>query len=228
VIYAYGICEPAAASPPPPRRGLGGATLRALQSDGLAAVYSRHRSLRPQPSPELVLAHERVVEAIMARGPVLPMRFGTQLEREELLADALVERRDELLDALERVRGHVELGLRVIPHPDSKPGGDAGERTGRTYLLARAAEHRRANEAARDLHGPLAELAAAELVREHAPPPAILVATYLVDAGRVAEFRARANELAASQEDLHVVVTGPWPPYNFATEEPRKDRDRSR
>jgi hypothetical protein len=228
VIYAYGICEPGAASPPPPRRGLGGARLRALESDGLAAVYSRHRSLRPRPSPELVLAHERVVEAIMARGPVLPLRFGTQLEREEELGAALAERRDELVRALERVRGHVELGLRVIPERGSKPDLDTREQTGRAYLLARAAEHRRANEAARDLHGPLAELAAESLVRERPAPPAILVATYLVDASRVAEFRARADELAARHGHLQVMVTGPWPPYNFVEEEPREGRARSR
>jgi Gas vesicle synthesis protein GvpL/GvpF len=228
MIYAYGICEPATASPPPPCRGLGGATLRALESDELAAVYSRHRSLRPRPSPELVLAHERVVEAVMARGPVLPLRFGTQLEREEQLTAALADRRDELVRALERVRGHVELGLRVIPRRGSKPDLEAGEQTGRAYLLGRVSEHRRANEAARNLHAPLAELAAESLVRERPAPPAILVATYLVDAERITEFRTRADELAARQRHLHVVVTGPWPPYNFATEEPREGRVRSR
>ena len=225
MIYAYGICEPAAASPPPPRRGLGGAKLRALKSDGLAAVYSRHRSLRLRASPELVLAHERVVEAIMARGPVLPLRFGTHLEAEEGLAAVLAERDDELLRALRRVRGHVELGLRVIPRPGSRLDPDTGERSGRAYLLARAAEHRRADQAARELHAPLAELAAASLLRERPAPPATLVAAYLVEAGLVDEFRARAGELAARQDDLHVVVTGPWPPYNFATEEPDAGRE---
>jgi Gas vesicle synthesis protein GvpL/GvpF len=228
VIYAYGICEPATASPPPPRRGLGGATLRVLTSDGLAAVYSRHRSLRPRPSPELVLAHERVVEAMMARGPVLPLRFGTQLEAEERLAAALTERGDELLRALERLRGHVELGLRVIQRPGSKPDfDDAGERSGRAYLLARAAHHRRAEEAARDIHAPLADLAAESRLRERAAPPAILVAAYLIDARAEDDLRRRADELAAQHEDLHVVVTGPWPPYNFSTEEPGEDRGRS-
>ena len=65
----------------------------------------------------------------------------------------------------------------------------------------------------------LAELAAASVLRQRPAPPAILVAAYLVDADRVAEFRARADEIGARREDLYVVVTGPWPPYNFATEE---------
>ena len=219
MIYAYGICEPATALAPPQRRGLGGATLRGLESDGLAAIYSRHRSLRPRASPELVLAHERVVEAIMASGPVLPLRFGTQLEGEQRLAAVLHERRAELLRALERVRGHVELGLRAFPARRSHADLDPGERTGRDYLLARAADHRRADEAALHLHAPLAEFAPASRLRERPAPPAVLVAAYLVESDGVAEFRARAEELAARHDHLHAVVTGPWPPYNFVAEE---------
>jgi Gas vesicle synthesis protein GvpL/GvpF len=216
VIYAYGICEPAAAAPPPRRRGLGGATLRALESESVAAVYSRHRSLRARPSPELVLAHERVVEDIMERGPVLPLRFGTQLQGEEDLAAGLTERRDELLRALERVRGCVELGLRVMAVPESAQDVESAD--GRRYLMARAAEHRLADRAARELHPPLASLAAASVVRQAPAAPAIFVAAYLVDSDRSAEFRKRADALAARDERLHAVVTGPWPPYNFATE----------
>jgi hypothetical protein len=52
------------------------------------------------------------VEAIMARGPVLPLRFGTRLEHEDELADVLATRHDELMQSLERVRGRAELGLR--------------------------------------------------------------------------------------------------------------------
>jgi hypothetical protein len=225
VIYAYSIGDPAADAPSD-RRGLGGAVLRTLESAGLAAVYSRHRALRPRPSPELVLVHERVVEAVMARGAALPLRFGTVLDREDQLAAAVDERKDELRRALERVRGHVELGVRVMrpDAPGSDPrsgdaGGDVDGTSGRAYLLARAAEHHRADQAAGEIHRPLAELAAASTVRERPRPPAVMVAAYLVDAGRIDDFRTRAEELAARHDDLKLVVTGPWPPYNFATEE---------
>jgi hypothetical protein len=217
VIYAYGIGEPRAAVPLR-QRGLGGAMLRELESAGLGVVYSRHRTLRPKPSPALVLAHERVVEALMTGRTVLPLRFGTMLAGEELLAAVVAERSDELLRALERVRGRVELGLRLIRKPRSKCDPRSFDGSGGAYLLARAAEYRRGDQAARDVHAPLAELAASTVVRESPQPPAILVAAYLVDAARIADFRTRANALAARQDDLQLVVTGPWPPYNFATE----------
>lgn len=234
MIYAYGICQPATVATPPARPGLGGARLRTLDRNGLAAVYSRHRTLRPRPVPEQVLAHERIVEAIMEHGPVLPMRFGTQLDAEERLADVLVARHDELLRALERVRDRVELGVRVIAErtvPATTASGAAtdarGRRSsGRAYLLARVSDQRRRDLLARELHAPLAELAAGTVLREGPAPPAIVAGAYLVDAGRVEEFRARANALGERQRDVRVVVTGPWPPYSFTGEDARENRRR--
>jgi hypothetical protein len=167
----------------------------------------------------MVLAHERVVEAMMDRGAVLPLRFGTQLEGEDALAAVLTERRDELLGALERVRGKVELGLRVIPQPGADRELGARQLSGRSYILARAREHRRRERAAVEVHRPLAELAAASTLRAHPMPPALLVAAYLVDAERVDEFRASAAEFEHHAAGAQVVVTGPWPPYNFVGEE---------
>ena len=200
MIYPYVICEPA---PPPDCRGLGRARLRALEHDRLAAVYSRHRSLRPRPSPEALLAHDRVVEAAMARGPVLPLRFGTVLADESRLADELRARRAEFLRGLELVRGRVEIGLRAVAKR-------TGASTGRAYVEGLL----QARRAGRDLHAPLAELAVASRLRERGAGP--LTASYLVDRVEATSFRARAEELAAARDELSVVVTGPWPPYSFA------------
>jgi Gas vesicle synthesis protein GvpL/GvpF len=165
-----------------------------------------------------VLAHERVLEAIMERGPVLPLRFGTQLASEDELAAVLTERREGLLRALERVRGRVEIGLRVLNAAAERGTRHDGEPSGRDFLLGWVREHRDAERPARELHAPLAALAGEARLQERPAPPAMLVASYLVDEARVEPFRARVGELAGLRSDLDVVVTGPWPPYTFAGE----------
>jgi hypothetical protein len=164
-----------------------------------------------------VLHHERVVETIMANGTVLPLRFGTQLEREEQLAAQLAARHDELSRSLERVRGKAELGVRMIP---KRPVSDrrAVETTGRGYLLARVRAHRRYQQAIREVHAALLALSRASCIRQSQKPPAVLVAAYLFDSERVAEFRRQADQLARRQPGMKVIVTGPWPPYSFAAE----------
>ena len=217
----YCIC-PASVGLAPLGRGLGGAKLRALPVGRLAAVYSRHRSLQIRPEAEQVLGHERVIESFLPRDPVLPLRFGTRFEREQQLVDVLVRRGDELSALLEQVRGHVELGVRVIPTeadtwvgPARPPNGPPPS-SGRDALLARVARHNRVQEISLRLHAPLAELAAASTVREFPRPPALLVSSYLVGDGHVDTFRRRAAQLAAAQPDVRVLITGPWPPYSFA------------
>jgi hypothetical protein len=170
--------------------------------------------------PELVLDHERVVEAIMARGPVLPLRFGTQLEREEDLEAVLVARGDELLRSLERVRGKEEIGLRIIPKSPIADGR-AADTSGRGYLLARVQAHRRDQQAIDEVHPALTSLSEATRVRRPQSGRASFVAAYLVDSERVAEFRLKAEELGRRQVGMQLIVTGPWPPYSFAAEEPR-------
>ncbi|MBV8734706.1 MAG: GvpL/GvpF family gas vesicle protein [Solirubrobacterales bacterium] len=212
MIHAYLICEPATAAPLPKRRGLRGAKLRATTAEGLAAVYSSHRSFGA--SPELVLAHERVIEAVMERGPVLPLRFGTRLEHERDLVAFMGARRAELLAAIDRVRGRVEMGLRVIPRV--RRGGQRDETSsGRAYLLERVEKHRLSERAKREVHLPLTRLATADVVATRVTPPAILAASYLVPADRVENFRTAAGRLAAGVAEVQSFVTGPWPPYSF-------------
>jgi Gas vesicle synthesis protein GvpL/GvpF len=216
VIYVYAIGDAATLPPEPAGRGLGGARLHVLARDGLAAVLSRHRTLRPEPSPALLWAHEAVVERLMAAGTVLPLRFGTVLDGDDALAATLAERRDDLAAGLERVRGRVELGVRVLGSPpQARP---TGAQSGRAYLMARRDAHRRAEREAAEVHAPLAAQAHDARLRAPAPPPAILAAAYLVDRSAVAAFRARVGALAAARADVAIACTGPWPPYSFVPE----------
>jgi hypothetical protein len=174
--YVYAVTEAGAPTPPP--------ELYAVRHGALAAIVAAHEA--PEPTPEALRRHEAVVEGLMGERSLLPMRFGSTSGD---VAAMLVERHDELLAALERVRGAVEVGVRA---------GDHTPRDGTDYLMRRLAVER--------LHEPLAALARAS-VRRTRPPH---VGAYLVDTGAVHTFTARVREL-----DARLVCTGPWPPYSF-------------
>lgn len=230
--YVYAIREP---GPLPLVTGLGGAAIEAVTVDGLEAVCSASAQ-GPRPGHGDLWQHQAVVEALMATGPVLPVRFGTRLEDDDLRA-RIRDHAAALSDGLARVRGHVEMGVRVLgepppqpaepPHAQPQPAREAGHGaplgSGRQYLLARAAEER-AERAGREaaerlagrLHRRIAARATASSLRVLPTEGTLMAGAYLVPAAAADDIRAVARDLATEHPDLAVVPTGPWPPYSFA------------
>jgi hypothetical protein len=80
---------------------------------GRLAAVVRRVGATPTPEPEAFLAHERIVEEVMAAQPVLPVRFGTTVADEHEAAALLRGRETELLERLESVRDCVEVAVRL-------------------------------------------------------------------------------------------------------------------
>jgi hypothetical protein len=224
VIWVYAIGDRSAAPPPPGVTGLAGASLEGVREGALLAVISRHAECPELHAVDALWAHEQVVERLMAGGAVLPMRFGSRLPDEAALRWALATRNDELLRALDGVRGRVELAVRAVraaepPRAAVAPAVVAsaaeGERSGRDYLRAKLELRDRAEAAATALHAPLCALAVAANRRPGRGPGELLRAAYLVERPVVAEFRAVAVRLQGEHPDAAVLCTGPWPPYSF-------------
>jgi hypothetical protein len=180
--------------------------LRAVRSGGLSAICAP--AVERDVTPEALWRHEEVLERLMEQRDLLPVRFGTLVADEHAAAEAVAERREEFTAALERVRGAVELSLRVEPREseDDRPGTPE---SGREYLRARLGRM----ESARRLHDPLAALARDSVVQ---PGRELLRAAYLVDRGAVEPFVAAVRSLQRAHPDLALLCTGPWPPYSFA------------
>jgi hypothetical protein len=220
VLYLYAITE----SPTEPDlAGLRRAPLRAVGEEGLFAIVSEHEDLEIRAAEDDLWSHEGVVEALMDRGSVLPVRLGSVMTDEAAVLRSLRERRRELELALQRVRGAVELGVRVAMRAedlDEPPCERAAETTGpgTAYIQARLRRERRGRDLAARIHEPLASLARASTLRLSAPERPMLNAAYLVDRGRIEDFTARVEELDAHSEAM-IVCTGPWPPYSFSSAE---------
>jgi hypothetical protein len=116
--YVYGILHsgqriPDDIDPVPP--GAEGAEhgLGLVSSGPLAAVVSDISTDRPLGRREDLLAHERVLNAIAAQVPVLPMRFGAVVSDDDAVREELLDPHHEyFVRALEEIADYVQFSLR--------------------------------------------------------------------------------------------------------------------
>jgi len=233
-MYLYAITDrPNLSVPAEP--GLEGTSLFSLTCQDIAAVVSPLTTATVPPTEDNLWRHEAIVEALMADRTVLPMRFGTVLADESAVQAALAAHYTDFVASLDRVRGRVELGLRVLWEDkidfrfNSSQESQIANRksqigSGRAYMLARLEEERqrqawrqRAEALAEELHTPLSRLAVDSTRQVLVTPGLLLTAAYLVEREQVAAFRQEVEALSAAYPELRLLCTGPWPAYNFVT-----------
>lgn len=206
--------------------GLRGATLEFIDAGPLGAWATRDPS--DGGTREDAFDHHRVVEAICAARPCLPVRLGTRLPDAEAVRTLIAARAKELLLTLERVGDRRELAVTLL-WPDSGvlPGRGHAVVTasgpGRAFL-----ERKQTDQAAEDARRATAErlaralevgLATEQSDVRHAMCPSSRVAlstAVLAPAGEAEVLKERAVELVSRLEGVRGVVSGPWPPYTFA------------
>ncbi|MFD4543208.1 GvpL/GvpF family gas vesicle protein [Streptomyces bauhiniae] len=184
----------------------------------------------------LARAHHDTIESAAAHATVLPLRMTTVYRDETRVREVLTDRADTFTRALDRLQGHVELGVKVFAEPEGVQDGPHSEAPdlpeaspGRAYLQRRR-DQRRRNRYALGTAGPVAERTArlaAESARarvSHRVQQGALATSrgeniandaYLVPATDVHRFRHAVRELSAPEQGVRVEVTGPWAPYSF-------------
>jgi hypothetical protein len=184
-------------------------------------------------------AHEDVLQAAAAVTTIVPLRFGAIYRSREQVERMLEGRRGEFVATLDRVRGHVELGVKVwadlptlertLP-PEEEPSTRG---TGAAYLQRRRREQKISRELAalcaelaEETHARLSASAAAAVANRPQPreltgrsDAMLLNGAYLVRDGDDG-LRREVELLAAEHAELGLEyeLTGPWPPHNFAGE----------
>lgn len=259
--YVYGVTRGGDAGEAAGLPGVAGTGVRHVAADGLAAMVSTvpegefdeaalYRRLDDLDALEgLARAHHEVIDAVAVRAAVLPLRLATIYRDDDGVRGMLREERGHLEEALGRVAGCAEWGVKVYADPDAGPspgvrvaGPDSeaeatGGSSGRDYLRRRKQERRSKEEVWRNA----AELAAradeelsalAVEVHVHRPQDRRLSGTsgenvlntaYLVPADRTTAFTAIARGLAEGLPGARLELTGPWAPYSFTAAEPADD-----
>lgn len=110
--YLYGITD-AVEFPSLGNIGINGATVYPVAQGPISALVSDITEKRIRPERKNLVAHHAVVKRVMEQTTVLPVAFGTIADDRKSLLDILKENGNAFLEQLDRVRGKVEMGLRV-------------------------------------------------------------------------------------------------------------------
>lgn len=179
----------------------------------------------------IAVAHEAVVSHFSGRrgATVVPMKLFTMFSTIDRAVAETAKRRGEIRAVVRRISGCDEWGVRITRRPMAHPAPQRPVRpaTGAAFLAARKAARDEAREAVRSVidgaegaYRALEPLARAARRREGAPEGAVaplLDAAFLVPRAGRARFRAAAARFARAGEGagFDLILTGPWPAYNF-------------
>jgi hypothetical protein len=187
-------------------------------------------------------AHESVLDAAIAATTVVPLRICTLYRGEEQVREMLDRERVVFEEALRRLDGKSEFGVKVVADPGALESAveagdeaevDAPTSPGTAYMRGQSrARHRREDaeavgaEWAERIHHRAASNAAEAVLNPIQNPEVsghvgdmLLNGAYLVDRSEEPAFRGEVQALAEEFRGVgaSVELTGPWPPYNFVT-----------
>ncbi|KPI34258.1 Gas vesicle synthesis GvpLGvpF [Actinobacteria bacterium OV450] len=215
-----GVGEPAT-----PLRTVRVGEVAAVVSDAPEGLRAKRRD---------VLAHEAVLESLMAEGAILPMRFGLLGPDDDQVAQALEQHGAAYRSRLAELDGHVEFNLKaardeqdllleIVSESDQirelnerTRSGSAGQddRIALGELVAGQVAGRNNEQAQKTLEKLLP--AAARVSRAEPGASHFLNASFLVSAQTADEFvKAVREEADRRGETYTLTLTGPLPPYSF-------------
>jgi len=213
-VYAYVAAEPGLLG-----TGLAGEPLRLARCQDVMAVIGPMETA-PALSPEALAGHDAVVRQLAEEvEAILPARFGEAVRDESELTAHLAPRSRELAEALEQVRGCVQMTLRVFGAPERRTEEEPLEGgPGTRYLAARRQEYERASslpeiEPLREILRPLIR---AERSERRETGPLLGSVYHLVKKEDLPAYLAAVRKVEGQVGGRKLTYSGPWPPYAFA------------
>lgn len=223
-----------------PHRGTSADSGQALAALVSASPLPDYRGLKRNEAAVYLVAHQRVVEAVMQDFSLLPVKFGTVLTDEAQVRRLLTQGEALFRSALERFSGQVQMevvalwNLQQVFQEISQeaqiadlraqiagrpPEETTAERIAIGQMVQASLEQRRA--ALQDhLIPPLREVAADLIVNPPMDDSMVTNVALLVDKASRGALDQRLRSLDEEFEGrLHFRCVGPLPPYSFATVE---------
>jgi hypothetical protein len=235
--YVYGVVR-AGAKPSSREKGIDGRPVRLIAAREVGALTTDVPDAELEAGRDELLAHSRVLERALARGVVLPMRFGVVMPSERSLREDLLDaHREDLASQLAEMDGKVELNVKGIYEEQAilrevieenrdvarLRGAVRSQSEDATYydriqlgeLVAEAMERKREADGqaiANRLAPQAVAVEAGEVVHERMA----FNASFLLERSRLSAFDRALDRIAADHRGrIRFRAAGPLPPHSF-------------
>ena len=235
-IYAYGIID-SHNRLEESIEGLEGKGIYNLSYHDIGATVSELNEEIKEITDTCILEHEKVVERLMMKFTILPMRFLTVFNTKEDLLSMVEFYYEDFKNNLERLFNKIEFGMKVIWPADTIKQRiiDAYQETkhnvsistespAKTFVKEKFEKHiidkefqEEANRCIAVVDNYFNKIAVEKKLKKLQTENLLLNASYLVEKQRQNDFKQAFEQLKNAPGDLKFLFSGPWPCYNFVT-----------
>ncbi len=186
------------------------------------------------------LEHEEVVERLMDKFTVLPVRFLTIFNKKEDVLSIMKDYYSDFRENLDRLRNKVEFGIKVIWHGDTIKERIVRERIinaikkanlgvfvsddsqGKSFIEEKFEKYKIDKEFEEEadryitvVDNFFSRFAVEKNLEKLKSGNLLLNASYLVEKEKQSDFKEAFKHFKNVLGDLKYLFSGPWPPYNF-------------
>ena len=242
MIYIYGIID-SNGQIDESVYGLEGSNVYNIPYCDIGAVVSEVNQPIRRVTESVVLEHEAVAEKLMENFTVLPVRLLTVLDKRENVLSMMEDYYGDFKDNLDRLRGKVEFGVKVIWPADKVKSRIinayrtrnqnvhvSDDSVERKFIRDKLKEHKidkafkeKADRCINAIDIFLGKFAAAKKLETLRTENLLLSAVYLVRKDNQNNFKEAFEHIRTARDDLKYLFSGPWPPYHFVIV-PRKSQ----
>ena len=233
-LYAYCLSDEVTPAAIESAQGVQGAAARLIDYKSIRAVVSLFDGERAEVTRENVFLHDGVIRQVLDHTTPLPFRFGAIVSDRQIEA-YITKHHNELLSQLARVRGSVEMSVKILWNAEAirQAGAEMAEllrdensdeamgpgasflRSKRREMIGGAALKSRAEELDEWLGVWLGAAVRESIARVLPSPSMALAVSHLVERARLDEYNERLRNAQKERGELRFLTSGVWPPYSF-------------
>lgn len=230
--HSAGSASPATISP-----GIAGTQLHLVSNQNISALVSNYSTDQDSWTKENALEFAQIVEHFFEKTNLLPVRFGTVVESDEVVSKLLQTHYKAFESNLKKVENKSEFGIKVMwdygeikTEMMSKPevtGVKADDyfskNTATTNYLFEKIKKNKLEDAILNYVDKFIEILNTRLksipyeakYKKMVSDSMMLDAVFLIENDKHGQFKDVIISLGGQYSNLQFLITGPWPPYSF-------------